>query len=56
MSPEEQEALAKQALDLASGEWVYKRAKTQEVRDGVVRSKMIDIVRRILRETAITSK
>lgn len=56
MSPEEQEALAKQALDLASGEWVYKRAKTQEVRDGVVRSKMIDIVRRTLRETAITSK
>jgi predicted NAD-dependent protein-ADP-ribosyltransferase YbiA (DUF1768 family) len=52
MSPEEQEALAQQALDLARDEWIYKRAKTQEARDGVVRGKMMDIVRKALRETA----
>jgi hypothetical protein len=54
MSPEEQGALAQQALDLARDEWVYKRAKTQEARDGVVRGKMMEMIRATLRESAAT--
>ena len=55
MSPEEQETLAQQALDLARDEWIYKQAKTQEVRDNVCRGKMMEIVRETLREAAAAS-
>lgn len=50
MTPQEREALTEQALGIASGEWIYRRAKTQEARDGVIRSKMMDIVRKVLQE------
>ncbi len=54
MTPDKLEALQKQALACASEDWVYKRATTEKARDGVVMGKMMEIIRKALRETATT--